>query len=93
MIRGIAYQKVDMTDREFEYYKELAEKYSEDDKKGSEYFRDLFETDERGVITIIKTVKSIPWSILFFIQNLMINQQLRLFDERIAKIEKANGAK
>lgn len=93
MIKGIAYQKVDMTELEFEHYKKLVEQFTDDKQKGSAYFEELFETNDKGIITIIKPTRSIPWAILFFVQNLMINQQLRSNDERISKLEKAMGVK
>jgi len=93
MIKGIAYQKVDLTEQEFEFYQELVKQYTDENKKGSEYFEDLFETNDAGIITIIKPTKSIPWAILFFVQNLMINQQLRSNDERMSKLEKMIGEK
>jgi len=88
MIKGIAHRKVEITKEEFKYYQELLKLCTDDKTKGSEYFNDLFETDDDGIITIIKPEKSIPWTILFFIQNLMINQNLRQYDKRIAEVEK-----
>lgn len=88
MIKGIAYQKVEISDEEYKYYQTLVSKYTDGKNKGSEYFNDLFKTDKAGKIIIITPTKSVPWEILFFIQNLMINQHLRSFDKRISKIEK-----
>jgi hypothetical protein len=93
MIKGIAYKKVEMTEEEFKYYEELLKQFTDDSHKASDYFVDLFETDADGKITIIKPIKSIPWSILFFIQNLMINQHLRSYDNRIQNIENSLTAK
>jgi len=88
MIRAIDYKKVDLTDQEFDFYNQLIKTYMIGDNDGKAYFSDLFEADDNGIITLIKPIKSIPWSILFFIQNLMINQHLRSFDERIKRLEK-----
>lgn len=84
----IDYQKVNMTDAESEYYNQLVKQYSVDGKNGADYFRNLFETDDNGMITIIKPTKSVPWVVLFFIQNIMINQRLRENDNRILELEK-----
>jgi len=82
MIKGIGYQKVDINEEEFQYYSELCKEH------GEGVFSDLFETDDEGIVTIIKPTKSIPWAVLFFVQNLMINQHLRQYDRRLAKLEK-----
>lgn len=88
-MKVIDYQKVDITDAEYVYYQELVAQTTTDKFKGEEYFRDLFKTDEDGFITIITPKKSIPWAILFFVQQVMINQRLRYID-RLRK-EKSNG--
>jgi len=87
MKKGIDYKKIDMTEQEFAYYEELIKQYTNETQNGIDYFKNLFETDADGKIIIIKPAKSIPWAVLFFIQNLMINQQLRSYDERIKNIE------
>ena len=84
MIRVIDFQKVDMTDDEFAYYQELLKKYKEDQ---IDFFQGLFVTSKSGTITLIKPSTALPWEILFFVQNLMINQHLRNFDLRISKLE------
>jgi len=88
MIKGIAHRKVEISKEEYEYYQELVKMCTDDKINGSDYFNDLFETDGDGIITIIKPTKDIPWTVLFFIQNLMINQHLRQYDKRILAVEK-----
>lgn len=88
MIKAIDYKKIDLTEVEYRFYQELVKQYTDDSHKGSDYFHDLFDTDDDGIITIIKPIKSIPWAILFFVQNVMINQKLRSNDQRIDAIEK-----
>lgn len=85
MIRAVDFQKLDMTDEEYAYYKNLVAKF----ENGVEYFRGLFVSDENGIITIITPTKPIPWDVMFFIQNLMINQHIHDFDNRIKKLEEA----
>ncbi len=94
MIKGIGLRKVEISNQEYKYYQQLVKQYTDDKNKGSDYFANLFDTNDDGIITIIKATKSIPWEILFFIQNLMINQNLRQYDKKIATIEnKLNGSK
>jgi hypothetical protein len=87
MIRAVDYQKLDMTDEEFTYYQELVKSLTTDGVDGSLYFHDLFLSDERGIITIIKPMKPIPWDVMFWAQNVMINQHLRELDGRLEKLE------
>ena len=87
-----------MSDLEFDYYKHLVKSFSDENTNGNIYFKDLFESDDSGLITLVKTEKSVPWAILFFVQQIMINQRLRLNDsitntlkeinERLNKLEK-----
>lgn len=70
-----------MTDQEFLYYKELVKQFSTETFNAEEFFRDLFDTDNEGFITMIMPKKSIPLSILHFVQMLMINQRLRIIDK------------
>jgi len=99
MDKIIDYKKIDMTENEFNYYKHLVEIFTDKEKNisGNIYFKDLFDVDENGFITLIKTEKSVPWAVLFFIQQIMISQRLRLtdninealekIDERLKKLE------
>jgi len=80
-MKAMGYKQVNMTDDEFVYYKELVKYHTDDKTKGEEYFRDLFDTDPEGFIMMITPKASIPWGILFFVQNVMINQRLRVIDE------------
>ena len=83
MVKVIDYKKVDLTDAEFDFYKHLVNLFSDDTKKikGDIYFKDLFEVDEDGFIILIKTDKSVPWAIIFYLQQVMIMQRLRFIDE------------
>ena len=81
MIKAIAHQKVDMSDQEYQYYKELVSQFTDDKTKGEEFFKDLFESDEEGLITFVKPNKPTPWAIVFFVQQVMITQRLRVIDD------------
>lgn len=77
----IDHYKVEMSEEEIIYYNELSEIH------GKDCFSKLFKTDQDGIILIIKPTKTVPLAVLFFMQNLMINQHLRIFDTRIAEVE------
>lgn len=91
MYKVIDYKKIDMTESEFEYYKHLVKTFSDDKIDGAVYFKDLFDVDSAGLITLIKTDKSVPWAILFFIQQLMISQRLRFVDDINKTFKKINN--
>lgn len=84
-LRVIDYKQVDMTDEEFEYYEKLVQEFTSGTYSGKDQFRDVFEVDGDGCITFIHPPikKQIAWAVLFFIQNLMINQRLRRIERRL----------
>ncbi len=84
---AIDYQSGELSAEENEYYLELVKQLSSKDMDGKEYFRDLFTTDDRGFINLIKPKNSIPWIVLFFIQQIMISQRLRKIDDFMSKQE------
>jgi len=89
MIKAIDLRKIEMTDEEYKYYQEITQKFTVNSTKGSEYFHDLFETNDNGFITIIHPRKTIPVEVLYFMLNLQQNQWLRSYDIRIKFIEEA----
>ena len=56
MYKVIDYKKVDISDIEFDHYKQLVKSFSNDGINGSIYFKDLFEVDDNGLIILIKTL-------------------------------------
>lgn len=85
MIKIIGYKKVDLTDDEYSQYLNIKDSYTRENFNGEELFRDLFETDETGMITYIKALgnKQISLEIIFFVMNLMLNQWLRASVKRV----------
>lgn len=96
----IDHKSVDMTDEETAYYKKLIEEFTIGMSNGREQFRDLFDVDDDGCITFVHPPirKQIGWGVLFFIQNLMINQRMRRMEhqveewtKRLVAMEAKNG--
>ena len=77
---GIDYKEIDLSKEEHDYYKEIVKQTGD-----KEFFKDLFEVDDRGFITMIKPKTNVPWVVLFFVQQIMISQRLRLIDNFILK--------
>jgi len=88
MKRIVDYKAVEMTDEEFEYYNQIIKEFTIGTYNGREMFHDVFETDENGIISIIRPPlkKEIAWAAILFLQNLMINQRLRQMEDWIKKI-------
>lgn len=97
MIRAVAHKPLDLTDDEFQYYLQIVEAF------GQNIFQDTFVSDEEpdspqhGFITMVTPPFSgtLPMGVVFFLFNVMLNQQRRRVDEGIAKlndlIKKAEG--
>lgn len=86
----IGKKEVQVSENEFKYYEYLSEKLSDKEKNivGADYFNDLFEVDTNGFIVQIKPEKSVPWAVIFFVQQVMINQRLRMLEGLGDKISK-----
>lgn len=86
--RIIDFKSVDMLPEEYEYYLSLVNEFTLGGYSGKEQFRDMFEVDDDGCITIIKPPlkKEVGWAIILFLQNLMINQRLRRMEKRVTEI-------
>jgi len=84
-------KNIDITDEEYDYYLKLIERFKDENSTGEIYFQSLFDTDKNGFITLIRTDKSIPWAVLFFAQQIMINQRLRISDSLMGPVKKTLG--
>lgn len=74
MLRIIDSKRVDLTDDEWSLYENICASY----KHGKDLFRDLFETDDNGIIVFLKPPKKMfSMEVVIFLQNLMIHQHLR----------------
>lgn len=82
MIRAVGNKRLDLSDSEFQYFRSLKDQFGEVD------FIGLFKTDKNGIIIAVNppTNKGIPFGIIFFMLNVMMNQRVRILDEKINKI-------
>ena len=82
MIRTVAGRIVDMTNVEFEYFKELEKVF------GKTVFENSFASDDDGRILTVtpSTTEPTSMAIIFFLLNLMLNQRLRAIDSKLTKI-------
>lgn len=92
MIKIINYKEIDITDLEYAEYQKIINHFSTNKVSGSFHFVDMFETDDDGCISIIKVSaeKQVPWVVIMFLQNLMINQRLRRMERWIQEAKTKN---
>lgn len=85
MLRIIDNKRVDITDDEFKAYQDICKSYDRPNFEGKDLFKDLFETNDKGIITFLKPPGSnfISMEVLTFLQSLMLHQHLRLMYDEI----------
>lgn len=94
-IKIIDNKKVSMTGAEFDLYTSICRSYDRKNFKGEELFKNLFETDENGVIVFIKppTTAATSIEVFFFIIALFQHQNMRLqyqqFDQLKSEMREA----
>lgn len=97
MIRIIDNKKIDLTDQEFNLYNQICEAYSTPRLKGEFFFKDLFETDENGIIIFVrppnKEVASME--VYLYVISIMVHQHLRIstsqHDREIKELRRAKA--
>lgn len=79
LIKIIDNKKVAMTPEEWEMYQSICRSYDRSNFKGEDLFKDLFESNEEGVITFLKPPSSRYTSIevFLFVIALFQHQHMR----------------
>lgn len=77
--RVIDHKKVLLTGDEWNMYQQIVKSYTTMTNSGSDYFQDLFEVDNNGIIIFLKppTKKHTSFEIFLFLMSVMQNQHLR----------------
>ena len=90
MIRLIDHKRVDMTNDEFNAYKQICASYDEPsaNRKGSDLFIDHFETNGQGIITFVKPPhkRYSSLEVYCFLISIMVNQHLRIHRDMTMKM-------
>lgn len=99
-IKIIDNKKISMTIAEWEMYQSICRAYDRPAFNGEELFKNLFDSNDEGIITFIKPPSSrfTSMEVFFFIASLAIHQHIRemynvsraLFshlNDRVSKIE------
>lgn len=80
-IRIIDNKRIDITEDEFSLYQKICRSYDRTNFKGEELFRNIFETDDDGVIIFITPPSNRQFTMecFMFVVTLMHQQHLRVF--------------
>ena len=85
MIRIVDNKRLDMTQEEFDMYNKIVASYTTISVSGEIYFTNLFESDNSGVITILKppTQRTTTLEIFLFLITLFNQQHMRRMQSQI----------
>ena len=83
MIRAVGNKRLDLSDKEYEYFISIKDTIGEDD------FRGLFDSDKDGRIVAITPPinRKISMICIFFLLNVVMNQKFRDIDDGISAIK------
>ena len=82
MIRAIANKRIDLTNEEYQVYKEIVSVVDKNE------FKETFETDQNGkIIAVFPPVKkNVSMVVIYFLFNVMVNQRVRSMDFLVQEI-------
>jgi hypothetical protein len=85
MLRIIDHKRINMTDTEWNMYQKICESYTQPHRKGEDLFRELFETNEDGIIVLLvpPTKNFTSMEVFLFLLSVMNNQHLRIVHEQV----------
>ena len=84
-----------MTDYEYRQYRQICESYDEGNTRGSDLFYDLFETDENGIITVLKppSKRATSLEVFLFLVGLQQQQHIRIMYSQVDDLARQFKAK
>lgn len=83
-IKIVDNKKIEMTEDEWDYYKGICRSYDRVNFKGEELFRELFETDDNGIIVFIRPpAKATSMEVYLFICSMFEHQHIRLIHKQV----------
>jgi hypothetical protein len=87
-IRIIDNKKVEITDDEWTMYNSIAHSYDRQNFKGEDLFKDLFETNDKGIIVFLRppSVRQVSMEVVCFLQILMMHQHIRLMENKMERL-------
>lgn len=87
MIRIIDNKKVEMTNDEWNMYQDICKSYDRTNFNGKDLFIDLFESDNDGILIMLRPPKTYTsMEVFMFIMALMTQQHLRIAHAQVKKL-------
>lgn len=85
MIRIIDNKKINLTNDEYNLYLKICKSYDTPRFKGQDLFRDLFETDDNGIIIFLKPPSKnySSFEVFMFLVSIMVHQHLGIACEKV----------
>jgi hypothetical protein len=86
--RVIDNKKIDLTEDEWSMYQKIVKSYTNATNNGEDLFKDLFETDNNGIIIFLKppTKFRTSFEVFLFLMSLMQHQHLRLMHQQVDEV-------
>lgn len=87
-LRIIDNKRIDLTDTELNMYQKIIKSYTVGNNSGEDLFKDLFETDNNGIIIFLKPPSSFrtTFEVYLFLMNIFQHQHIRLMHSQVADI-------
>jgi hypothetical protein len=87
-IKIIDNKKIDLTEEEWQMYSDICLSYNRTNFRGEELFKDLFSTNNKGIITGIRppSYKYTSFEVISFMFIIMNNQQLRIIRTQVDRL-------
>lgn len=78
-------KKIDMTQEEYDTYRQICRSYDRNNFKGEDLFKDLFETDDDGIIVFLKppSKQYTSMEVYMFIIGIMHMQHIRILYKKV----------
>lgn len=85
VIKIIDNKKIDMTEDEYTLYQDICRSYDRTNFKGEELFRELFESDDHGIIIFLRPPhnRHTSMEVFLFISIIMQQQHMRLMHKKV----------
>lgn len=83
-IRIIDNKKIDLTDSEYQYYYDMCRRYDRQSFNGNDLFKNLFETDDNGLIVFIHPppAKATSMECYMFVISIFHMQSVRVMYQK-----------
>lgn len=77
-----------MTEDEWKMYSDICRSYDRPSFKGEELFRDLFETDDNGIVIFLRppSTRHISMEVFLFMSIVMQHQHIRMMHKKVDKL-------